>query len=243
MGRRQLLPPVAGFGANQGKAKMDSVDQRQQTDIERLFAHCQELEDRVEEMEASILQADERSRDRAVALRTLLRDDKQMDQFLAQDDGLLELPPEEGMKPWDVFRHSFTLALSKGYLRTTDTLRNKLMVSEWELGRRPIALQIGVSRFEAFCAANRVELDFDAISEIYSDPSDLRPITDPYLRMQARAIITQADAEERVKAFDACTTEARRLASQFSEAEFLSKIIPDNGIIDALARFVSPGRA
>ncbi|KAL4853631.1 Phospholipase A I [Chlorella vulgaris] len=207
---------VAGFGANQGKAKMDSVDQRQQTDIERLIAHCQELEDRVEEMEASILQADERSRDRAVALRTLLRDDKQMDQFLAQDDGLLELPPEEGMKPWDVFRHSFTLALSKGYLRTTDTLRNKLMVSEWELGRRPIALQIGVSRFEAFCAANRVELDFDAISEIYSDPSDLRPITDPYLRMQARAIITQA--------------------------EFLSKIIPDNGIIDALARFVSPGR-
>lgn len=73
MGRRQLLPPVAGFGANQGKAKMDSVDQRQQTDIERLIAHCQELEDRVEEMEASILQADERSRDRAVALRTLLR--------------------------------------------------------------------------------------------------------------------------------------------------------------------------
>lgn len=52
------------------------------------------------------------------------------------------LQPEEGMKPWDVFRHSFTLALSKGYLRTTDTLRNKLMVSEWELGRRPIALQM-----------------------------------------------------------------------------------------------------
>jgi hypothetical protein len=54
-----------------------------------------------------------------------------------------------------------------------------------------VQLCSGVSRFEAFCAANRVELDFDAISEIYSDPSDLRPITDPYLRMQARAIITQ----------------------------------------------------
>ena len=37
---------------------------------------------------------------------------------------------------------SFTLALSKGYLRTVDSVRDKLMVSEYELGLRPIALQM-----------------------------------------------------------------------------------------------------
>lgn len=37
---------------------------------------------------------------------------------------------------------SFTLLLSKGYLRTVETVRNRLMVSEWELGLRPIALQL-----------------------------------------------------------------------------------------------------
>lgn len=43
-------------------------------------------------MEAQLNQQEERSRDRAVALRALLRDDKLMDQFLSQhEDGQLEL--------------------------------------------------------------------------------------------------------------------------------------------------------
>ena len=37
---------------------------------------------------------------------------------------------------------SFTLLISKGYLRTVEALRNRLMASEWELGQRPIALQL-----------------------------------------------------------------------------------------------------
>lgn len=36
---------------------------------------------------------------------------------------------------------SFTLLISKGYLRTVETMRTRLMASEWELGQRPIALQ------------------------------------------------------------------------------------------------------
>lgn len=36
----------------------------------------------------------------------------------------------------------------------------------------------------------------------------------------------QTEAEERVKAFVACTAEAQKLAQQFSEAEFISKMIP-----------------
>ncbi len=46
----------------------------------------------VEAMEAQLNQQEERARDRAVALRAILRDDKLMNQFLSQyDDGQLEL--------------------------------------------------------------------------------------------------------------------------------------------------------
>ncbi len=49
---------------------------------------------------------------------------------------------DERDQPWESYRQSFTLALSKTYLRTVESLRNRLMVSEWELGLRPIALQV-----------------------------------------------------------------------------------------------------
>ncbi|KAL4426159.1 hypothetical protein ABPG77_007441 [Micractinium sp. CCAP 211/92] len=138
---------------------------------------------------------------------------------------------------------SFTLLISKGYLRTVETMRTRLMASEWELGQRPIALQTGVARFEQYCADNKVPLSFEVISELYEDPTDLRGIEDPFLRMQARSTIMQAEAEERVKAWAACTAEAQRLAERFSEAEFISKIIPDpieTGVVDALRRIVTP---
>lgn len=53
----------------------------------------------------------------------------------------------------------------------------------------------------------------------------------------------QAEAEERVKAWAACTAEAQKLAQQFSEAEFISKLVPDpieHGVIDSLRKFVAP---
>lgn len=54
-----------------------------------------------------------------------------------------------------------------------------------------------MSRFEAWCVANRVDMQlsygiFDAITTLYEDPTDLSGIDDPFLRMQARSIITQA---------------------------------------------------
>lgn len=209
---------------------------------------------RVEHMEAQLQQLEDRGRDRAVALRAILRgapcarcclllpppgctpraavsllpaccpprtpgrrcpaatqlpprtpvhppthpthphtDDQQVDQLLSQDDGQLEAGAAEKEEPWDSYRNrcggalpqtpasgpdlhavhcccccclrtalrrishispapvpcpppsthpSFTLLLSKGYLRTVETVRNRLMVSEWELGQRPIALQL-----------------------------------------------------------------------------------------------------
>ena len=153
-------------------------------------------------MEAQLQQFEDRGRDRAVALRAILRDDKmvggagpreggacsaarrcssssssaaraadprgggttarpgalpsrrppslaacraltQMNQLLESgDDGTLPLvKPEAGQEPWDSYRNSFTLLMSKGYIRTVESLRNRLMASEWELGLRPIALQ------------------------------------------------------------------------------------------------------
>jgi hypothetical protein len=49
-----------------------------------------------------------------------------------------------------------------------------------------------VSRFEALCAERRIELPFEVLSELYDDPTDLRKIEDPHLRMQARSLIVQA---------------------------------------------------
>lgn len=48
-------------------------------------------------MEAQLQQQADRARDRAVALRAILRDDKQMDRLLAQhDDGQLEAKVGQG---------------------------------------------------------------------------------------------------------------------------------------------------
>lgn len=204
---------------------------------------CQQLHEKVEGMEAQLQQYEERSHDRAVALRAILRDDRQMDQLLSQtEDGQVELPEDEKLA-WESYCNSFTLLISKGYLRTVEAMRSRLMASEWELGQRPIALQTGVARFEQYCADNKVPISFELITELYEDPTDLRGIQDPLLRMQARSTIMQAEAEERVKAWAACTAEAQRLAERFSEAEFISKIIPDpieTGVVDALRRLVTP---
>lgn len=54
------------------------------------------------------------------------------------------LPPADIVIPSPTCRlhHSFTLLMSKGYMRTVESLRNRLMAGEWELGARPIALQL-----------------------------------------------------------------------------------------------------
>lgn len=49
---------------------------------------------------------------------------------------------EEVASKWDSARNSFTLAMSKGYLQTVDQLRDKLMATEWDIGLRPLAMQM-----------------------------------------------------------------------------------------------------
>lgn len=103
----------------------------------------------------------------------------------------------------------------------------------------------GVSRFEAFCAAAGASIDYATLSALYEDPSALHLVENDHLRMQARALIRQAEAEGRAAAFGTCTAEAQRLASQFSEGEFISKLIPDpleHGVVDALRKVLIPAQ-
>lgn len=59
--------------------------------------------------------------------------------------GLVSMSDESGdQEPWEMYRNSFTMAMSRGYLQTVDQLRDSLMASEWELGARPMALTMYV---------------------------------------------------------------------------------------------------
>ncbi|KAL4443924.1 hypothetical protein ABPG75_011661 [Micractinium tetrahymenae] len=235
---RRAAPALAGWGrrtvaaaAGKTPASRSDLPEVKPEDVQRLMNLCQQLHDKVENMEAQLQQYEERSHDRAVALRAILRDDRQMDQLLSQtEDGQIALPEDEKLA-WESYCNSFTLLISKGYLRTVEAMRSRLMASD------------GVARFEQYCADNKVPLSFEVISELYEDPTDLRGIEEPFLRMRARSTIIQAEAEERAKAWAACTSEAQRLAERFSEAEFISKVIPDpieTGVVDALRRLVTP---
>lgn len=131
--------------------------------------------------------------------------------------GTVETSLDEADANWDSYRNSFTLLMSKGYLQTVDQLRDKLLTTEWEIGLRPIALQLGVSKFETQCAALGTEIPFDVITKLYEDPTDLSVIADEKLRMAARACIHAVEMEQRMACFHDCTEEAQKLAVQFSE--------------------------
>lgn len=53
-----------------------------------------------------------------------------------------QLATADGDEKWDSYRNSFTLLMSKGYLQTMEQLRDKLLATEWEIGVRPMALQM-----------------------------------------------------------------------------------------------------
>ena len=219
------------------ESNMDLVDQKQQIDISRLINMVQELQDKVEKLEGDLAQGERRDRDRMVALRSIIKEsmasagvattaadiDKVVSQVQAADDA-----SSEADKQWDQYRNSFTLLMSKGYLQTVEQLRDALLSTEWELGLRPIALQMGVSKFEAHCAANGADISFETLSQLYENPTNLEIITDQALRMQARSCIAMTEAEQRVACFALCTGEAQKLAVTFSEGEFISKLVPDS---------------
>lgn len=232
---------------------MDLVDKNQQIDIERLINIVQELQDKVEKLEGELGQGERRDRDRMIALRGIIKESMSMAKTGVNltttdvDDVMFKIDAAqnaaaEAEQQWDQYRNSFTLLMSKGYLQTVEQLRDKLLSTEWEIGLRPIALQMGVCKFESYCAQKPdVAISFDTLSQLYDNPTDLSIIEDKGLRMQARSCIAMTEAEQRMACFHSCTGEAQKLAQQFSEGEFISKLIPDpieSTVVDGFKKVV-----
>ena len=132
-------------------------------------------------------------------------------------------------RAWDTYRASFTIVLTKGYLQTVEQLRERIMVQEWDQNLASIARMNGIARFEEFCAKSKPpEIDYSEIERLYETHGrDLDVIRDPYLRMRARSLIKQEECKMKTQCYEKVTEESRRLAKQFSEAEFLHKVLPD----------------
>jgi hypothetical protein len=148
----------------------------------------------------------------------------------------------EAEKVWDTYRASFTVVMTKGYLQAVEQLRERIMVQEWDQNLRQIAQSNGVTQFEAYCAEHDIPISFSAIDALYENPGDVSVIDDVHLRMRARSFIRQEEARLRKECYDAATEESRRLAKQFSEAEFLSKVLPDpieHGLVSSVETFLS----
>ncbi|KAL4426160.1 hypothetical protein ABPG77_007442 [Micractinium sp. CCAP 211/92] len=204
-----------------------------------LRSQIEELKERMEEMQAQLVQLNDRARDRAVSLASAVKaagsgDAAPLEQLQHQQDEQLELDE----RSWDSVMDSFTQLMSKGYIASTEKIRDRLLITEWELNRKSVAMRRGVAHFELHCAGAKVELPYEVLSQLYEDPGSLEIIQDPHLRMQARASINQAVDEEYVKVYSHCTAEAQKLAQQFSNTEFISKVLPESGLLDALKKVV-----
>lgn len=148
----------------------------------------------------------------------------------------------EAEKVWDTYRASFTVVMTKGYLQAVEQLRERIMVQEWDQNLQQIAQSNGVTQFEAYCAEHDIPISFSIIDALYENPGDVSVIEDVHLRMRARSLIRQEEAKMRKECYDAATEESRRLAKQFSEAEFLSKVLPDpieHGLVSSVETFLS----
>ena len=108
---------------------------------------------RVENFEGALQQAEQRDKDRLVILRDTIRNSLSSGTGNAAvtsadvDAVVVQLEKDhksvdQADKDWDSYRNSFTILMSKGYLQTVDQLRDKLMATEWELGLKPIAMQL-----------------------------------------------------------------------------------------------------
>lgn len=96
-----------------------------------------------------------------------------------------------------------------------------------------------MARYEAWCVENcppQTEPEawhatYVGISGLYDGsaavPAELPPGSAAELRgmMRLRAFVAEAEAEQRLACFHACTAEARKLASQFSEARALCLLL------------------
>ena len=122
---------------------------------------------------------------------------------------------------WDSYRASFTMVMSKGYLRAVDELREKMMSVEWKENQRKVALQMGIAKFEDYCFQSQVQISNSILKQLYEDPENFDLIEDDSLRMRLRSIVKQTEADYYFTCYKDCTDDARRIAQQFSEVRFV----------------------
>jgi len=118
---------------------------------------------------------------------------------------------------WDSYRASFTMVMSKGYLRAVHELRERMLSVEWKENQRPVALQMGIAKFEEYCYQSQVQVSNNVLKQLYEEPENFHLIEDASLRMRLRSIVKQTEANYYLSCYKDCTDDARRLAQQFSE--------------------------
>jgi hypothetical protein len=151
-------------------------------------------------------------------------------------------------KAWDMYRGSFTVILTKGYLQAVENLRVRMLIQEWEQNLQNLARMNGIARFEAFCAISQPEsITFAVIEQLYdTHGKDLTCIEDEFLRMRCHSLIKQEEAKMKKECYDRCTEEARRLANVFSKTDFLSKVLPDpieHGLVSSVETLMAMFKA
>lgn len=222
------------------KAKLGMVEEIEQA--------IRQIEARVDALDDKLWSVCDEEIEQEVQIQRLIDEEKASEQGLHFDTQILSYP-DQRKKPliagrksihlselskkkehaWETYRTSFTVVLTKGYLQAVEQLRERMLVQEWDQNLKQIARSNGISRFEAYCAIQKVDcIDYDVISELYkTHGKDLSCIKDEFLRMRCRSLIQQEENKMKKECYDTITQEARRLAKQFSEAEFLSKVLPD----------------
>ncbi|KIZ00206.1 hypothetical protein MNEG_7758 [Monoraphidium neglectum] len=128
--------------------------------------------------------------------------------------------------------------LNSGHLESIKTLRETLMANEWELNAKRLAMHKGVANFENYCAVNDLpHVDYEAITQLYQDPTDLSVIKDKRLKLMARSMIEQVVSDRYVELYAQCTAQAKELADM-SLTDKLPIPVPGAGAVSGVAGVV-----
>ncbi|KAI3433287.1 hypothetical protein D9Q98_003106 [Chlorella vulgaris] len=205
----------------------------------KLADEVTELHDRLDQLTAQVQQLNDRARERAISLAQALRaagggDLEPIEQVQLQQDDQLE----HDQKATDQVMDGFTQLMSKGYIQSAEKIRDRLLISEWELSRKLVAKRRGVGQFEKYCAEEKVsELSFEMLTQLYQDPDRLTElIKDEHLRMHARACINAAVDADYQEAWNTCTEESRKLAQQYSQSEVISKVAGSDSVLGSIKK-------
>lgn len=96
---------------------------------------------------------------------------------------------------------------------------------------KPAARRRGVGQFEQWCVENKVTVEYEALSALYRDPRDLSVLSDPQLRMMARAKVEQAVYDRWQKVYEDCTKRAQDMSALVMRGEKASLMDVLKGVL------------